>query len=253
MKVKIILAVISLFAFMLPLNAQSLKVVKDTTLKTSSGKVLSLEIYSGDVIISKGNIDEVNVKISGSDELKDNAEFVIISDNDGVNIKSEAKKKNHSGGFNYEITVPSNFNLKVATTGGDIKVTGISGTHKITTSGGDISIADCKGELRSITSGGDINIKSHDGDLKAVTSGGNIIIKTSNGEVEASTSGGDIETEYTGTNKGIKLTTTGGDIKLIIADGFQADLSLSTTGGNVKVDLENITDKIAAKQVIKEK
>jgi hypothetical protein len=243
MKIKTLLSVFVMFVFINSANAQSTIVVKDTTLKTTSGKNLNLETLSGDVIISRGNIDEVNVKVFGSEELKNNIEYIFTSDNDGVIIKSKSEKKNNGSGMKFELTVPSDYNLKVSSSGGDLKITGISGSHKLTTSGGDISITDCRGDLKSVTSGGDINIKIHDGNIKAVTSGGNIVITTSNGEIEAVTSGGDIQTEYSGINKGIKLTSMGGDIKLIIPNDFQADLSLSTTGGEVKVDLDNVTEK----------
>lgn len=245
MKTKILLTILSILTFSIFLNAQS---IKDTTVKTSAGKNLSLETSSGDVIITKGNNDAVKIKIFSKDYQKENIFIQISSDDNGVKIKSN---DNNIKELRFELSVPSEYNIKVSTGGGDLKVSDITGSHKLSTSGGNITIENCKGTLKPVTSGGDIKINSYEGDLKAITSGGDIIISQINGEVDVITSGGNIAVNYTGTNKGIKLLSSGGDIKLIIPENFQADLNLNSSEGDIKVEFDNVSDKKESKSSFK--
>jgi DUF4097 and DUF4098 domain-containing protein YvlB len=118
-----------------------------------------------------------------------------------------------------EIKVPSQFNLDINTAGGDIKCGGITGKAELNTSGGDIWADRFSGMLDASTSGGDIFLFCKDAKI--------------NGE----TSGGDVKLEYAGENKGIDLSTSGGDIEIKVLKEINASMELSTSGGDVSCSL----------------
>ncbi|MDZ7626687.1 MAG: DUF4097 family beta strand repeat-containing protein [Ignavibacteriaceae bacterium] len=56
-------------------------------------------------------------------------------------------------------------------------------------------------------------------------------------QINAETSGGDIKLEYEGENKGIDLSTSGGDIEVKVVKEINASMELSTSGGDVSCSL----------------
>lgn len=245
--------------------SRELKVIHEKIFQTEMGKNFKLKTGSGDVYISTWNKPEVYVKISGNSKAEDKMKFRFENSDEGVTIEGK-----HDKWFNwfsgsgiyvkYEIKLPDKYNAKISTAGGDIKLYDLSGAVDFNTSGGDIFIKNTDGPVHSSTSGGDITIeinkglldlstsggdihvKDFDGDLTVSTSGGDIVLSGKNGKVNASTSGGDIKLTYLDSNKGIDLSTTGGDIHVKVPENFSADANLSTTGGDVECNLP-ITSK----------
>ena len=147
------------------------------------------------------------------------------------------------------IKVPSNFNIDVGASGGDLVAEKITGAVEMHTSGGDIDILEIRGTLHVNTSGGDINIRQCGDEVTATTSGGDIVCHKIVGTLLAKTSGGDISVENL--NGDGEVRTSGGDIYIshisgkhfagstsggdIGADDVDADLKLSTSGGDIDV------------------
>ena len=199
------------------------QLIKEKTFSISPGKELIVDASSGDVIVTYWNKSEVNVKISGNDNAINNMEFSIEGDDESVKVSAKKKSSVSSWfsniGLEIEIKVPSEFNVNVHTSGGDIKYGGVSGNAKLNTSGGDIWGEKFKGNLNISTSGGDISLIGSDA------------------KIIAETSGGDIRLDYEGQNNGIDLSTSGGDIKIKLPEDFNASLELSTSGGDVSCSL----------------
>jgi DUF4097 and DUF4098 domain-containing protein YvlB len=233
-----------------------LQVLHERTFKISPGKTLKLETDQGDVMITSWDKNEVYIKVLGNEKAKEKMDFRFEGSEDEVIIKA----KREGGFFNlfasginlrFEIKVPSQFNNYGSTSGGDIRLAGVTGKNKLTTSGGDISIKSTKGSLDVSTSGGDINLEGSEGELElstsggditaenfkgnfsASTSGGDIDIKGSDSKIQAETSGGDIRLHYSGVNKGVDLETSGGDIYISVPSDFNANAKLYTSGGDV--------------------
>jgi len=135
-------------------------------------------------------------------------------------------------------------NAAVTTSGGDITVANVGKTIHANTSGGNISVGDVGGEATVSTSGGDITAGSVSGSARLTTSGGNVMLRGAAGTVRATSAGGDLELEnMTGTVDGntaggnilavlnplkngrSRLTTAGGDIRLVVPDGARATIS----------------------------
>jgi len=200
-----------------------LQLIKEKSFKISPGKNLLVDISSDDIKVTYWDKDEVYIKIFGNENAMEKMNFNIEGTEEMIKITGK-KKSSISSWFSnmdveVEIKVPAQFNLDIGTAGGDIKCGGITG----------------KAELN--TSGGDIWADKFSGNLKASTSGGNIFLFCNRAQINAETSGGDIMLEYEGENKGIELSTSGGDIEVKVVKEINASMELSTSGGDVSCSL----------------
>ena len=253
----IIIALLSLI-FYANAFAKGMGVLHEKTFNVNPGETLWLDSDCGDVNLSTWDKDELYVKIYGNSRTEEYIEFSFEQKSDGVEIIADK----HGSFFNwfssinlkYEIIVPSRFNVDLSTAGGDLVIKDLEGKMMFKTSGGDVELSSTIGELTAKTSGGDINLTNQKGncevktsggdircidtkgDLYASTSGGNITLKAVDGQIDASTSGGSVSLDYTGPNKGVELTSSGGDIEVRLPSNFKADAELKTSGGDIECD-----------------
>ncbi len=264
-----VLALTAIIAVLVSANlfASNKKVLHEKTFSVNAGELLEVSAQGGDIGVKAWDKAEVYIKVLGTEKASKKIKFTFKRTDGGVSVKAEKKGSgwfNWGSGISYRILIraPKNFNVKLKTSGGDVKIFKLAGAHSVKTSGGDIilngvegkadlktsggdiSVEEGSANISAKTSGGDIDVKVNSGDISAKTSGGDIHIKTSEGEISASTSGGDIKIIYSGENKGIKAGTSGGDISLSLSPGIKADLELKTSGGEVEVDFPNSVAEI---------
>jgi DUF4097 and DUF4098 domain-containing protein YvlB len=151
--------------------------------------------------------------------------------------------------------------VEMQTSGGDIRIQQIEGTTRIGTSGGDIEIARLNGDLEAKTSGGYIHLDDVVGRVVARTSSGNVIargvrgdseLKTSGGDIRATidgkiaahTSGGDVTAELVGANRGISVSSSGGDLTVRVPKDTKGELNAATSGGSVRTELPVTTTEM---------
>lgn len=225
----------------------------------SEGGTLTLEADTGNVkVVSGGTGLAVEITREGTPEqLRENNITFDQSGND-VTIHS---KYDHDRWFqwgrdpriHYNIRVPSHFNVKLSTSGGDIDLGDLAGNADIHTSGGDIKVAHINGNLVGRTSGGDVRVASASGTMNVHSSGGDIEIESAGGALEAKTSGGSIDIGHAGSTLyahssggGIRIrealdsidaSTSGGSIHARLTRQPHGDSRLSTSGGDVVVEL----------------
>jgi len=252
------------------------------TFNVAPGGTLTLEADVGDVRVSSGGTGvtiDVKRRARSEEAMRD---FVVTFDQQGNDVRVRAKYDRPSRWFSWSndvdatfvITVPSQYNLNLSTSGGDIKIGDLQGQVRARTSGGDfdlgnikgpvdartsggdMSIASVRGRLDLNTSGGDIKIGEADGpataktsggsievrrvggDLYAHTSGGSIAIDEASGAIDASTSGGSIRARFAQQPRGdSRLATSGGGITVTIAGNVAVDVDAHTSGGDVETDL----------------
>ena len=196
---------------------RDLKTLHEKTFPISQGKDLKMDVSGGDIMITGWDKNEVYIKVLGNEKAADKIEFEFNADEDLVEViaKKEGSVFNWFGSgiaLRFEVKIPHKFNNKVNTSGGDIKISDITGKNTFKTSGGDLWIKNTNGDLKASTSGGDINLDDNKGNISVSTSGGDIMAKSFDGDLNASTSGGDIKLK--GTNSKIDAETSGGDIHL---------------------------------------
>jgi hypothetical protein len=124
------------------------------------------------------------------------------------------------------------------TSGGDVSMAGSHANATLSTSGGDIKVGDASGSLSVKTSGGSIDIRRAESDLKAHTSGGSIEIGDAGGAIDASSSGGSIRARLSRQPRAdSKLSTSGGGITVHLAPSMALDIDAHTSGGDVASDV----------------
>ncbi len=235
----------------LVLEAKIVRTV-EKTFAVQPGTSLKASTQGGDIVVQTADITEVRVTArqeirasseSEADELLKNLSLMMEQQGDEIVVESKYEK---SGiGFlrfnwppvtvSYTVTVPTKFNLNLATSGGDIKVANLSGQVRARTSGGDMKFARIDGDLDARTSGGNITLQEGTAEAKLHTSGGDIVVERAGGPTKVSTSGGNITLNAVA--QLIRATTSGGDIKAVLTSAFSEDSLLSTSGGNVRVQV----------------
>lgn len=138
--------------------------------------------------------------------------------------------------------------INMATSGGNIEVKDCTGRIKLATSGGNIALTGVNGNINAGTSGGDVSAEEITGELKASTSGGNLRLSKLSCIVEAATSGGQIEVSLLKISGYVRLSNSGGDIRLFLPKGSGADIAI--TGEHISTDtLENFSGKVDKKMI----
>lgn len=181
---------------------------------------------------------------------------VTVSNN---KVKAIAKSKNRNMNWkkalniSFHVFVTKNVSSDLITSGGNIKLSGISGTQDFTTSGGNLDLDHLSGKVTGRTSGGNIHLANSKDDIELTTSGGNIEAENSDGRIRLVTSGGSLS--LTRLRGNIKATTSGGNIDgEFISDelsthtsggnvslrNMSCDLETSTSGGNIEVEMKDL-------------
>lgn len=247
---------------------RELRTIKEKTFSVKDWENLYVNADGADIIVGSWDKQEVYVKVSGNHRAEEHLNLKMEKENSSVVVV--AKLRNSHSFFNWfennnmnlriEVMVPRKYNADLETSGGNLNVSDLTGGFKLNTSGGNITLNGNTGKLHAETSGGNIKLENHkgkmdistsggniecravNGDLKAETSGGNIDIELTNGKLYTETSGGNIYIDYTGVNKGLEASTSGGTVKVKLPSDFKAKAHLETGGGTVRNHFSNVKD-----------
>jgi len=236
--------------------------VKQVEATTAGGSI----ILTGDA----GSEAKVDVFVSRNDWSVEKIKQVL-NDNYTIDIKLEggkliavAKQKSSFGNWNnqglsisFKISVPRQVNSNLQTSGGSIKISGLSGSQDFKTSGGSLSVDDVSGNTRGATSGGSITVSASNDNIDLATSGGSITAKDCTGKINLATSGGSLNmSNLNGTvnaatsggsitasniNGTLKTGTSGGSVRLT---GISGNLDASTSGGSMEVSIASVSDYV---------
>lgn len=262
-KLKIFLAIL----FVTSILYGSIEKTEKKVFNVKSGGELAIETDMGSITIKTHSSETVEVEIFLKAKTDDDEDaqrlfdaFEISYDQSGPDLTIKAEFDGNSGWFGnmlgrskrnklnavFNITVPSEYDVDLNTSGGGITVGDLNGLVQANTSGGGLDFGNISGDIDGKTSGGGIVVGKCSGNINVKTSGGGIRIKKCEGKVEAKTSGGGITVnEVYGP---INASTSGGSVYAEINEQFSEDCSLTTSGGGVTVKLKsNINAYLDAK------
>lgn len=158
-----------------------------------------------------------------------------------VEVPSRADVEVDTGGGSVSVRSLDG-NVAVDTSGGSILVEKVRGNARLDTAGGSIKVEGLEGSVLADTSGGSIRIAGVTGDIKADTSGGSIALEAIAGLVDADTSGGSISASFLkGNNRGGRLETSGGSIRVALDPAIDLRIDAEASGGGVSSDIELTT------------
>lgn len=259
------------------------KKVSDDPYLTKSFNLSSGDLFvstsGGSIRVEGGNANSVKVEMyvksnkHSDSKIKEMLEedYEIRIEKSGSRIEAVAKKVSKNWSWNgisisFVVYTPENFACDLNTSGGSLKISGVSGrNHELKTSGGSITAEDMSGDLEARTSGGSITVKDFVGELDAKTSGGSIKLSNIKGDIDVSTSGGGITIDdaqgavYASTSGGsinadiskledqLVLKTSGGSVRATIPSGLGLDLDLR--GNRVNTSLNNFSGESKSDRV----
>ncbi|MDH3216948.1 MAG: DUF4097 domain-containing protein [Candidatus Krumholzibacteria bacterium] len=230
----LMLAALCVFA-LLPVTdtiGQAKPVAESFKVEKGGNLIVDIENVGADVDVKVWSKLEVAVTAQGIRE-SDLEDLRIEAEGNTVYVLLDAHERRSHRNVRFSINVPSEFNLDIGTSGGDVQVTGsIKGAVIGSTAGGDIEIDDVDGKVELRSAGGDITAGSVNGDARLRTAGGDIEVGGVTGELTAQTAGGDIEAGTVG--KDLVAQTAGGDITCV---GVGGKAAAETAGGDIELGL----------------
>ena len=230
-------------------------VVRSGTLETRDGLTLRLTTDLGSVRILQLEPGaapavrytvhiETNARSPAAQQLLDGYVLKAKLTNFGVELTGtlppQSARSNESQFWvQFEVTVPSGYNVDVNTEVGDIETQDIGGTASLRTQGGNIRAGRIGGAgLREASSGrliakletqgGHIQVLDVAGDLTAFTAGGHISVGNIAGDASLRTGGGHVRAGKIGGRA--DLETVGGNITVAHAGNF---VNVRTGGGQI--------------------
>ena len=211
----------------------------ERSFSVSSGGKLELDMETGgDIEITGWDRNEIRVvaEISGRDADMISVDFEERSN--GLEIYSEYTRRRANADVDMEIMVPSNFNLEISTSGGDVEISGVDGKIEGSSMGGDLTFSNLRGSIDFSTMGGDIQLSDSDVDGSVHTMGGDVDITDVTGSVSGTTMGGDVTYDNVrsgqgGAQKEVHISTMGGDVTV---DEAMYGADLHTMGGDIDVE-----------------
>jgi len=222
-------------------NASQLRQVSEKVFSFERGGELTIQSQNGSVTIEAWDRPEARIQITrevraGSSEqaaaLMKELRADVTVEQGRIAIESQYPKRSESVGFlelfgqhvsalniHYYVQVPSRTDLHLATSNGEVHVRGIVGEVAAKSLNGGIDVMSVAGAVRVSTTNGSIRVLGVDGSAKAVTTNGTVTA-----ELRRVSDGGLVE-----------LSTTNGDVMLMLPPDIKATLDAATTNGRVSV------------------
>lgn len=206
--------------------------------KVEPGGLLDIRSVTGDVTVDTWNKKLVEIQETCTLDVftKTEAQEILkriqtsyeqVGNTIRIERKEISRKRIHSS---FVITVPSAFDLKIVTIGGDLTIRNTKGKVELKTTGGDIKLTQVDGDVKASSAGGTIELQSATGEAVLSTAGGDIELEDVKGPVRAKTAGGDIEIRIVKSD--VTAKTAGGDITL---EQIGGNIDARTAGGSIDV------------------
>jgi len=233
-------------------------------LTTDLGSVRILQLEPGAAPVVRYTVHiETNTHGPTAQQLLENYVLKARPTNSGVELTGTLPPQSRSNDaqfwIQFEVTVPSGYNVDVNTEVGDIETQDIGGTAslrtqggnirtgriggsgprdaapgrsvaKLETQGGHIQVLDVAGDITAFTAGGHISVGSIAGDASLRTGGGHVRAVRIGGRAELETVGGNITVAHTGNF--VNVRTGGGQIDF---GEVRGSVHAQTGGGGIRV------------------
>ena len=240
------LAVLTPSAEVIPVEREVPFVQSDTTFETSyparPGEKLTLDLKTGGSVEIAG-WDEPTIRLRATLAGRDRRWTTIEIGRrpPGVRILAQMTRKQESSSTNhrFEIRVPRRYDVHIESAGGDVMISGVTGSFTGQTGGGALTLNHTRGVATLGTGGGDVNVSDSELDGRVTTGGGLVTLSRVSGGLRGSSGSGPVvrvgdRDEEKGDLKG--LTVTGDRITMSESAAGRGTLHIEKAGG--AIDLE---------------
>lgn len=158
--------------------------------------------------------------------------------NANVNRISQFKAWNNVG-ISLMILVPEEISCNLSSSGGGLKISGVSGTHNFSSSGGGVKLENVSGTTKARSSGGGVHATNHNGDVDLSSSGGGVSLDEGTGSVTAHSSGGGVHLKNI--HGDVNASSSGGGVSVSGECGY---VKAKSSGGSVRINISNLSKEL---------
>jgi hypothetical protein len=243
--VPVALAIIGLNALSLVADVGTASFPVSRTIPVDHGRLVA-SIDGGDFTVQQGQPGDAA-------QLTGKVHYSLIrpdfSVNDGTGISLHCRLFLGNCGLNATLTVPPRTALDLTSGGGDMRVGGIQGAVTLNSGGGDVWLSGSGSAAAVDSGGGNLSVSDLGGALKFTTSGGDVDGNSlTSPKVTMDTGGGNVSLTFTRPPASLSVTSSGGDITIVLPRGAtQYAISYQTSGGDYGASVP--TNKFAADKI----
>jgi beta-lactamase regulating signal transducer with metallopeptidase domain len=151
--------------------------VVERTLPAKPGAWLTLDLKTGgDVTVQPWDRDEVwmRARLGGADWQ--GTRVSAERDGDGVRVSAWQAEERHSysTSHHFELRAPRRFSVRVSSAGGEIALSGLTGSFRGATGGGELNLSRLTGDVELTTGGGMVRVTDSELSGRVSTGGGGI-------------------------------------------------------------------------------
>ena len=170
--------------------------------------------------------------------------FILDFSKSGSVITANVERKSRTNfwnnvGISLTITVPKEMSCNVSSSGGGLKISGVTGTHHFSSSGGGVQLENVTGTTEAKSSGGGVHATRQNGDIRLSSSGGGVTLDEAKGSVSAQSSGGGVSLKNIHGN--VDASSSGGSVSV---SGEAASVKAKSSGGSVHADIRNLSKEL---------
>ncbi len=226
--VPIALVLIGWSAFSLVADIGGASFPVSTTIPVQNGR-LAASTGGGDLTVHQGQVSGSTARLTGKVEYSLVRPTFTVS---GSGISLHCRLPTGNCGLNATLDVPSHTAVDLNTGGGNMQVTGIQGNVTLESAGGDVGISGIGGTADVLSGGGNLTASDLGGVLNFTTSGGDV---DGSGlfsrHVTTGSGGGNVTLVFTAVPEYVKISSSGGDITIVVPSGNASYAITSNASG----------------------
>jgi Putative adhesin len=171
----------------------------------------------GDITVRQGQVSGATARLTGTVQYSLVRPRLTVN-HDGVSLHCRLPTGNC--GLNATLDVPSHTAVDLTTGGGNMQVSGIQGNVTLDSGGGDAGISAIDGTADVVTGGGNLTASDLGGVLTFSTSGGDVDGSALfSPHVTTGSGGGNVTLVFTKVPDYVKVSSSGGDITIVVPRG----------------------------------
>jgi beta-lactamase regulating signal transducer with metallopeptidase domain len=158
---------------------------------------LELDLKTGgNIIITGWDRPEISVRASLAGRDWRVTSVRLVPSGGGATLESDftVRENSQSTSHTFRISVPRSYNVRIASSGGSVSITGVDGTFTGQTGGGEINIQKTNGEVYLRTGGGDVHVSDSRLNGSVRTGGGMVRIEGNTGDLTGKSGSGPVIT-----------------------------------------------------------
>ncbi len=198
----------------------------------------SIPVQDGHLVASTGGGDiTVHQDQARSDKarLTGTVQYSLVRPHltiDGAGVHLDCRLPTGNCGLNAILDVPADTPVDLATGGGNVQASGLQRDITLDTAGGDVTLSGIDGNTDLATGGGNVNAGNLGGIVNFTTAGGDVTVNDLfSPHVKLETGGGNVTLVFTKVPAYLDITSSGGDITVVLPHGTTQYAVSSQTGG----------------------